>query len=546
MSSFSKIAGDEHLEDLDNRLNNIFDKIPKNKSEFISADDLTGDVVDSIITDTDQNEVAQLFDSVSIPYERIQRYGVYNELNRAIPIIKRILRVYVTNILQKNPVDGKCIIYKEQMKDDVDKQKIKTVKEFSSQIVQQFKIIYKLKNRIVPLMLLYGDSFIEVIDIKKRTKDFKFKDLDLNQSLIESKTLLNEVTLFNNTKNKNSKKLDSFYERFADILVEADLEVVPDEEADKNFSDILLRIHKPHNIISLTNNYGTNIGYLEVNQTNFNNNTTDINQMMSQTVGKLTQNTSATSGLSQNQILNKIIFYTLKKILEKTKASENTSLDNEGIIKNLDPDVYDFLKRMVIEQGLDDKSKNKKFHKLNVKFISSKNMINFQIPSSDKFPYGESIVEPLVFPGKLYILSQLSNVITKLSRAALVRKWTIDTGSTRMQTGQIQKLKRELYNTRVSVEDLSSFKSIPKILSDYKDMYLLAQNGQKFLDVEVQSLGDPSIKIADLEDARREIISLSGVPAPFLGYMDKQYVPFNSNVNRKIFLIQGNSKQVML
>lgn len=29
---------------------------------------------------------------------------------------------------------------------------------------------------------------------------------------------------------------------------------------------------------------------------------------------------------------------------------------------------------------------------------------------------------------------------------------------------------------------------------------------------------DPSLKVADLEDARKELIALSGVPAPYLGY----------------------------
>jgi len=33
----------------------------------------------------------------------------------------------------------------------------------------------------------------------------------------------------------------------------------------------------------------------------------------------------------------------------------------------------------------------------------------------------------------------------------------------------LQKLKRELHNNRVSVEDLSSFKSVSKIMSDSKD-----------------------------------------------------------------------------
>ena len=89
-----------------------------------------------------------------------------------------------------------------------------------------------------------------------------------------------------------------------------------------------------------------------------------------------------------------------------------------------------------------------------------------------------------------------------------------------MQSGMIQKLKRELYNTRITLDDLSSFKSIPKILSDFKDMFILSKGGQKAIDVEIASHGDPTIRTADLEDSRREIMSLSGVPPAYLGYAD--------------------------
>ena len=148
------------------------------------------------------------------------------------------------------------------------------------------------------------------------------------------------------------------------------------------------------------------------------------------------------------------------------------------------------------------------------------------------------------------MLAQLSNVIIKLSRAAVVRKWVIDTGSTQMHAGLIQKLKRELYNTRVTLDDLSSFKSIPKILSDFKDMFIFSKQGQRALDVEVQSLGDPSIKVADLEDARREIIALSGVPAPYLGYMDvvelrEQLVHTNVTFATEISDMQENDNKCL-
>lgn len=51
-------------------------------------------------------------------------------------------------------------------------------------------------------------------------------------------------------------------------------------------------------------------------------------------------------------------------------------------------------------------------------------------------------------------------------------------------------------------------------------MFVLTKQGQATVDVSVEQMGDPSIKVADLEDSRREIIALSGIPAPYLGYMD--------------------------
>lgn len=61
---------------------------------------------------------------------------------------------------------------------------------------------------------------------------------------------------------------------------------------------------------------------------------------------------------------------------------------------------------------------------------------------------------------------------------------------------------------------------MPKLLSDSKDVFLISKGGQRTLDMELQSFGDTSIKVADLEDARRELIALSGIPASYLGYGD--------------------------
>lgn len=108
----------------------------------------------------------------------------------------------------------------------------------------------------------------------------------------------------------------------------------------------------------------------------------------------------------------------------------------------------------------------------------------------------------------------------------------------------MNKLKRELRNQRITVDDIVSFKSIPKIMSDFKDMILLTKKGTKFVDVDVQSMGDANIKIADLEDIRKELIAQSGVPAPYLGYNDvvdlrEQLVHANITFATEVISIQS-------
>jgi hypothetical protein len=81
-------------------------------------------------------------------------------------------------------------------------------------------------------------------------------------------------------------------------------------------------------------------------------------------------------------------------------------------------------------------------------------------------------------------------------------------------------------------------------------MFIFSKQGQRALDVEVQNLGDPSIKVADLEDARREIIALSGIPAPYLGYMDvvelrEQLVHSNVTFATEISDMQENDNNAL-
>ena len=545
MPSFiSHVFKDKELDDISNKIDDLVSSIPV-PDEIPPVDGVTSKFIDDVLLKDDNKkegksglgstlEQDKLFENVSVPAERLARYSVYREINRSVPIIKRIIKVYTSHLLQKNPVDGKCIIYRESSTiSREDQDKIKDAKKFAENVETHFDLPRKLKDNICPKKLLYGNCFVEVVDVKKEADKIDLSKINLIQ---EAKSLEKSYETINGGTSTTS--IDLILDKVSDIVHEVfsneetnltereeiNLGKVSEEKQDEKtaekiekeiinpFLDVIIKIHHPENIIILQSKYGTRLGYLEVHKDS-SMDYQSVSQTISNVVGKIT--TLNKSSISEQSVIDKIIYNILKKTLFKSNDFKSDKI--ESALKSLGEDVYIFIKRLFIEQDIGNKTK---FNKIRTRFIPIDKMVDFVVPSNDHSPYGESIVDPLILPCKLYMLAQLSNVIIKLSRAAVVRKWIIDTGSTQMHSGLIQKLKRELYNTRVSLDDLSSFKSIPKILSDFKDMFIFSKQGQRSLDVEVQNLGDPSIKVADLEDARREIIALSGIPAPYLGYME--------------------------
>lgn len=534
MSIGSIFKRDTKLSNIEASIDNILDKISSiDKSDKQDHIEETGNLLNSIIDQDSNNQLQALLEKASVSTDRLKRYEIYDEINGSISIIKRIFRVYTTNVLQKNPVDGKCLLYKLTDFGQDEERKSKKAQSFVETVVKKYNIVKKLKTNFILNFLLYGDNFIEVIniddyniDVKKiKNNNFLFerqlKDAFDNESTPTNRTISNIVDCILEVDELDAEELRS--------------SSINDDDDDFNiFKNILLKIHSPKKIIKLYTSYGDCLGYLEVVKSDTIEEHNSVATGLTNIIGKITNKYTKIS--SDDEFVKKIINEIIKKVLEKNKVNPKT-FDKE------DESIFLFFKKVLINEGYT--SNNNGLNKVKVRFINANSMVNMSIPSNEFFPYGESIVDNLVFPSKLYLLAQLSNIITKLSRASLIRKWTIDSGPLQMQSSLIQKMKRELYNTRISVSDLSSFKSIPKILSDFKDMFVLSKNGVKPLDVEVQSFGDPAIKIADLEDARREIISLSGVPAPYLGYTDvvelrEQLIHINISFATEISDLQEN------
>ena len=619
MSLLSGIFGDPQLDNIDSQIDNIIHTLPlknernseseNNVSElihqFLAIDDkfssdekIKKNIFYQNIKDKSSltNDINTLLDKLSIEPDRANRYKIYEEIYGTIPMIKKMMKVWLANLLQKNPVSGKSLLVKEledeEINTDLQDEDLENKKEiarlFIDNIIDYFDIVGKLKERILPYQQMYGDAFVEIVNLKnfklynkdeldnndlfigesvipktkknhiiyesddqkikrisKKIETASFEDacdlfadifIDTNYDPLETLTLENSLddhknrTIVLQENNKHTDSIETFYEyvqnnagelkpflklknsnsagikkkrgRPKKSLQESTV-ILNKLNSEIDLSQLFMMIHKPTNILILETNYGSKIGYLEISEKE-NIQSTNITQQLSTIIGRIVS-VSQNKIDSKEEILARIVRSMIKKILSNQKVKDN---DPEKIIKSLKPEVLNSIKRLIIETDKDN-PKRIVFKKLKTRYIPLEKMFHFQVPSSEYYPYGQSFIDPLVLQAKLYILSQLSNIIMKLSRAAPVRKWIVDVGATQGQAKYIQQLKREMYNQRVTIDNILSFKSMPKILSDFKDIAVYRKGGVSHLDMEVQSLGDASVKVQDLQDQREELIALS-------------------------------------
>ena len=420
-AGFGRFFNDSDLDQIEGFINGVLSTpdIPRDDDNERVSSDFLNNVFEKE-TDKSKSELDEIFNQIGIPADRLLRYNAYDEIYRSVSMIKRIVKVYKSNIIQKNPVNGLWYLLRktdETKTENIEReQNTQLSKKYYEGVLKSFKILYYLKNLYIHNQLMYGDCFVEVVDLEKEKKKVDLKKL----------SVLNEISILDKESykyNKNTPDLmiDEAITTLAESLyvvnnvLEEKEEVLNNKndqkEEDLKFQNVLLRTHKPHNIIILETKYGTKLGYLEVSRDSLSK-SNNITQTLSSITNRLVsvsnsrdQNSLVTS---RDDILNKIINHILKKVTSKGKAK-------------FDDSVIDNFKRFIIEQNVQNKQPNLK--PVEVRFIPLNRMVNFNFPSSDHYPYGGSVIEPLLLPGKLFILSQLSNIYMKLSRAPLNRKW---------------------------------------------------------------------------------------------------------------------------
>lgn len=537
MSIFN-VFKDKTFEKLINQFDTSFTNIPSN-DVTVNSDNLVGQAINQAIMTADDNtsSVHSLFNSLTVSTDRLSRYSTYNELFSAVQLIKRIIVLYLNNLCQRDPITNKILILKST-EESTDIGTEVEYKAYCNSFINFFNLEERIRSRTAPDVLKYGDAFIEIIELDK--VDISLPRPTVKKKSTVSSEIISEQDFFVKLHSKNEYNkinsddiisLLSNYIEFTDSYVNSDLSSIQEENEIKlsdvpyKFSKVLLKFHKPHNIIPLITEFDNVLGYVEISEISTPSNRTNNLLNFANAINQISSTSYVggdTKAEKQENVLNLFVNSVILKILAKYNITDTTKYKtdkdySEFLKSTLKEDVYNTLKRLIINVNNNALFNNK----LKVRYISPDNVFHFKNPGSGTFyPYGDSIIDQLIFPGKLYLLTQLANAVTRLSRSSIMRKWTIETGAREDVNSLLQKLKRNLKNQRITGDDIATSKNLPKILSDYKDMVTFKKKGATFIDLDVLNAGDPNVNTRDLEDLRRELIALSGVPSSYLGYQD--------------------------
>ena len=313
-----------------------------------------------------------------------------------------------------------------------------------------------------------------------------------------------------------------------------DLENSPDNSDLKQFNvkdimklkldslkDIYLDYHHPKNII-IIEKHNLVYGYLIIeDETSQGQGSYEVDRFKRFSAGLSSHGTSGFESYDNSQVIrdttDSITKEILKKITSNIRLNKNRMLgQNFDYFKtlNIGEEAIASLK-LLIYQKIKYKSK------LKFRFLTPDSIINFSGQVNNKFaPYGTSIFDKMVQPVKLYTLALMSSIVSRLSRAAVVRKWTIEAGDKRNHEEIVAKTTSDLKSKAITFDKINQMKNTAEIITDYRDMATITINQQRFIDMEILPMQDRGLPLNDMNDLKQDVIAAGGVPGIYLNITD--------------------------
>jgi len=536
-----------------------------------------------------QDDILKIFDDVAVHANRKKMYDMYQEISNINSIAYRMLQVYLNNILSKNGQSKNFINVSENdynpHVESLDENTKKAFIKFMKTMLLYFDIQEKMKNRVIPEMLKLGDYYIEVVDLAPidhiLDTDISILQESIDLDPVDSRTSrVSGLAIFENcscvgTGKVLDESLDPFYnttpsnfqDKMAKILLNKTKESFMLEESDINFwtdvmnkedsdnkygnykdfdisefqeldfdgmEDIYLRILPPTNVLKVEKD-GNHYGYLiveDIDDAVDPNNEIDMYQRFLRDDNDGGKNAGKDKYHAQEEKLADALVDSISNKLAEIMSNDS------GFVSDM-PDELKTSLRVIAYEKIRKKSK------LKFRFLQSDKLINFHT-SIDKYrPYGTSIFDPIVMPVKMYTIAMMSSVISRLSRASVMRKWNIEVGTKRNYPELVEKVKKDLRTKSISYENLNSIRSISQVMTDFRDIAVVSQNGQRFIDMELMPMHDRALPMNDMMDLRNELVAATGVPSVYLNIGDsielrETLVNINIGFSHTISGLQGH------
>lgn len=481
-------------------------------------------------------QAAQSLDSTG----RIRRYDEYDAVVSKISYLQRAIKVLTDNIISPDEITKRSIQFVDETldKDISNKDILARLKKIEKSINFENKI-----ENIISTTLKKGDYFTEVIYSPKGQNAFsiinenlnRVPSKDWNEIVSESSSFSIGLAEKNSTPQEKSITIKIHYDTKTpsceyltesqtdkneekvlteDILPEYkadDLrfqkdhsnDIVGDEQfrsrvdADMGpnhtpkdsvlLSDIFLTTHNPKYIIRLeTERFRTCLGFLVFPKIDIPSLTTSMFSSSS---------TNSVDSICQS-ILNKLH-------LKLTNQSESDSIPMSEDLRNT---VINYLYSLKTNADL------------HIRYVPVEMMIHWRI-SVDKFdPYGESVLENVMFDCKLLLALKTATTIKRLTSSVDKRIIKVETGLPRDAKNLIESLKETMRKRKISIGSMGSIDSIPDMIHTFEDIYVPTREGKEYVSFDHQQFGPaPQPDIEDMKFIRDGIVANLSIPAPFLG-----------------------------
>ena len=233
----SKILSDIDTEQvLSKQLINLnITEVNKNVSKetlYKTEEDKTDKFIDEVLNH-DNNDLFKQASNYSVSTERKRRYDVYEQILDSNYIAFRILRVFINNVLIKNAQTKNFLTIqvpdeKEALLEHLGKEIRTSYEKFQKSILMRYKLQRKLKDEIVPKSLLFGNYFMEVVDLNL------LKDISKHEHVLLETTYDSYEIVKENNKDVKKPKTEKITETDS-IIFESNFECYKDEQEMKDF-----------------------------------------------------------------------------------------------------------------------------------------------------------------------------------------------------------------------------------------------------------------------------------------------------------------------